>query len=53
MPAGAKIHPYRSNIPYLSNFCFAVCHEKFPERCRKEGPSIVIGGSNYGQGSSR
>ena len=53
MPAGAKILPYRSNIPYLSNFCFAVCDEKFPERCRKEGPSIVIGGSNYGQGSSR
>ena len=53
MPAGAKILPHRSNIPYLSNFCFAVCDEKFPERCRKEGPSIVIGGSNYGQGSSR
>lgn len=53
MPAGAKILPYRSNIPYLSNFCFAVCDEKFPERCRKEGPSIVIAGSNYGQGSSR
>ena len=53
MPAGAKILPYRSNIPYLSNFCFAVCDEKFPERCRKEGPSIVIGGSNCGQGSSR
>ena len=53
MPAGAKILPYRSNIPYLSNFCFAVCDEKFPERCRKEGPSIVIGGYNYGQGSSR
>ena len=53
MPAGAKILPYRSNIPYLSNLCFAVCDEKFPERCRKEGPSIVIGGSNYGQGSSR
>ena len=51
MPAGAKILPYRSNIPYLSNFCFAVCDEKFPERCRKEGPSIIIGGSNYGQGS--
>lgn len=53
MPAGAKILPYRSNIPYLSNFCFAVCDEKFPERCSKEGPSIIIGGSNYGQGSSR
>lgn len=53
MPAGAKILPYRSNIPYLSNFCFAVCDEAFPERCRKEGPSIIIGGANYGQGSSR
>ncbi len=53
MPAGAKILPYRSNIPYLSNFCFAVCDETFPERCRKEGPSIIIGGANYGQGSSR
>ncbi len=53
MPAGAKILPYRSNIPYLSNFCFAVCDEEFPARCRKEGKGIVIGGSNYGQGSSR
>ena len=53
MPAGAKILPYRSNIPYLSNFCFAVCDEKFPERCKAEGGGIVIGGSNYGQGSSR
>jgi aconitate hydratase len=53
MPAGAKILPYRSNIPYLSNFCFAVCDEQFPERCRTEGKGIIIGGSNYGQGSSR
>lgn len=53
MPAGAKILPYRSNIPYLSNFCFGVCDKEFPERCRKEGKGIVIGGSNYGQGSSR
>jgi len=53
MPAGAKILPYRSNIPYLSTFCFAVCNETFPERCSKEGPSIIIGGANYGQGSSR
>ncbi len=53
MPAGAKILPYRSNIPYLSNFCFAVCDEQFPERCRKEGSGIIIGGANYGQGSSR
>ena len=53
MPAGSKILPYRSNIPYLSQFCFAVCDKNFPERCRKYGASIIIGGSNYGQGSSR
>ena len=53
MPAGAKILPYRSNIPYLSNFCFAVCDKEFPERCRKEGKGIIVGGQNYGQGSSR
>ena len=53
MPAGAKILPYRSNIPYLSNFCFAVCDEQFPERARKAGQGIIVGGQNYGQGSSR
>ena len=53
MPAGAKILPYRSNIPYLSNFCFAVCDKEFPERCKEHGKGIVIGGANYGQGSSR
>ena len=53
MPAGAKILPYRSNIPYLSNFCFAVCDKEFPERCKEYGKGIVIGGANYGQGSSR
>ena len=53
MPAGAKILPYRSNIPYLSNFCFTRCDEQFPENCRKEGKGIIIGGENYGQGSSR
>ena len=53
MPAGAKILPYRSNIPYLSNFCFVRCDEKFPENCKKEGKGIIIGGENYGQGSSR
>ena len=53
MPAGAKILPYRSNIPYLSNFCFAVCDEQFPERARKAGKGIIVGGQNYGQGSSR
>lgn len=53
MPAGAKILPYRSNIPRLSDFCFAVCDESFPERARAAGQSIIVGGANYGQGSSR
>ena len=53
MPAGAKILPYRSNIPYLSQFCFGVCDTTFPERAQKAGQSIILGGSNYGQGSSR
>ncbi|MBE6779111.1 MAG: aconitate hydratase [Ruminococcaceae bacterium] len=53
MPAGAKILPYRSNIPHLSQFCFGVCDTTFPERAKAAGKSIVVGGSNYGQGSSR
>ncbi len=53
MPAGAKILPYRSNIPYLSKFCFAVCDETFAERAKAAGSSIIVGGVNYGQGSSR
>ena len=53
MPAGAKILPYRSNIPHLSNFCFGVCDSTFPERAKALGRSIIVGGSNYGQGSSR
>ncbi len=53
MPAGAKILPYRSNIPYLSNFCFKQCDEHFAENCKREGSGIIIGGANYGQGSSR
>ncbi len=53
MPAGAKILPYRSNIPKLSQFCFAVCDKSFSERAEKAGQTILVGGSNYGQGSSR
>ena len=53
MPAGAKILPYRSNIPYLSQFCFAVCDKSFPERCKAAGGGVIIAGHNYGQGSSR
>ena len=54
MPAGAKILPYRSNIPYLSQFCFEVCDPDFPRRAQEsDGSGIIVGGSNYGQGSSR
>ncbi len=53
MPAGAKILPYRSNIPKLSEFCFVRCDEQFPSRARQWGGGIIIGGANYGQGSSR
>ena len=53
MPAGAKILPYRSNIPFLSQFCFQVCDPDFPARAKAAGDGVVIGGSNYGQGSSR
>ncbi len=53
MPAGAKILPLRSNIPEISKYCFAVCDETFHDRALEMGKSIVIGGSNYGQGSSR
>ncbi len=53
MPAGAKILPLRSNIPKISEYCFAVCDEKFHDRALEMGKSVIIGGSNYGQGSSR
>ena len=53
MPAGAKILPYRSNIPYLSNFCFSVVDADFPARAKAAGAGIIVGGQNYGQGSSR
>ncbi len=53
MPAGAKILPLRSNIPEISKFCFTVCDEEFPARAMKLKQSIIVGGSNYGQGSSR
>ena len=53
MPAGAKILPYRSNVPKLSEFCFTVCDKDFPERAKREGGGVILGGANYGQGSSR
>ena len=53
IPAGAKILPLRSNIPAISQHCFTVCDEDFPRRAKNMGKSIIVGGSNYGQGSSR
>ena len=53
MPAGAKILPFRSNIPYMSNFCFSAVDKDFPARAREYGNSVIVGGINYGQGSSR
>ena len=53
MPAGTKILPYRSNVPKLSEFCFTVCDPDFPERAKREGGGVILGGTNYGQGSSR
>ena len=53
MPAGAKILPLRSNIPAISQHCFTVCDKDFPQRALELGKSVIVGGSNYGQGSSR
>ena len=53
MPAGARILPFRSNIPRISDFVYEVVDPTFPERARKAGRGIIVGGDNYGQGSSR
>ncbi len=53
MPAGTKVLPYRSNVPKLSEFCFTVCDKEFPERAKAKGGGVILGGVNYGQGSSR
>ncbi len=53
MPAGTKILPYRSNVPYLSQFCFRVSDEGFADRAKAAGSGVILGGANYGQGSSR
>ena len=53
LPAGTKVLPYRSNVPKLSEFCFTVCDKDFPERAKAKGGGIIVGGANYGQGSSR
>ena len=53
MPAGAKILPFRSNVPKLSEFCFTVCDPEFPKRAIEKNGGVILGGHNYGQGSSR
>ncbi len=53
MPAGSKILPYRSNIPHLANYCFEVCDPEFPARAMAASGGFIVGGANYGQGSSR
>ena len=53
MPAGTKVLPYRSNVPKLSEFCFTVCDKEFPTRAKAKGGGVILGGANYGQGSSR
>ncbi len=53
MPSNAKLLPFRSNIPYLSEFCLVPCDAEFPARAKANGGGFIIGGSNYGQGSSR
>ena len=53
MPAGSKILPFRSNIPHLTQYCFEVVDPEFPTRAQAAGSGIIVGGQNYGQGSSR
>ncbi len=53
MPSNAKLLPYRSNIPYLSEYCLTPCDPEFPARAKKAGGGFIIAGENYGQGSSR
>jgi aconitate hydratase len=53
MPSNAKLLPFRSNVPYLADFCLTPCDEGFPARAKENGGGFIIGGANYGQGSSR
>ncbi|MDP2949056.1 MAG: aconitate hydratase [Chloroflexota bacterium] len=53
LPAGAKILPLRSNIPAISEYVFAYVDSSFPQRAKEAGASMIAGGANYGQGSSR
>ena len=53
MPSNAKLLPYRSNVPYLAEYCLTPCDPDFPKRAKEHGGGFIVGGSNYGQGSSR
>ena len=53
MPSNAKLLPFRSNIPYLSEYCFNTVDEEFPKRAKENNGGFIVGGENYGQGSSR
>lgn len=53
MPSDSRILPYRSNVPHLSNYCFENIDREFPARCKSAGNGVIVGGENYGQGSSR
>ena len=53
MPSNAKLLPFRSNVPYLANFCLAPCDEGFAARALEKGGGFIVAGENYGQGSSR
>lgn len=53
MPSNSKLLPFRSNVPYLAEFCLTPCDAEFPKRAKENGGGFIIGGSNYGQGSSR
>ncbi len=53
MPSNAKLLPFRSNVPYLAEFCLTPCDPEFPARAKENNGGFIIGGSNYGQGSSR
>ncbi len=53
MPSNAKLLPYRSNVPYLSEYCLTPCDKDFPSKAKQYGGGFIVGGDNYGQGSSR
>ncbi|MBQ4518286.1 MAG: aconitate hydratase [Clostridia bacterium] len=53
MPSNAKLLHFRSNIPHLAEFCLTPCDPEFPARAKANGGGFIVGGVNYGQGSSR